>query len=193
MHSRPILAHLPVYEPPSLNGKRPPFMYTQFADYLAQVFCLERPRHLVDPRTRWNGPKFFEKKVLLFECVTEAYWAQRLPDWNGRKQYELLNLPHGEDGVDNERAKEAETLVQGVLSLSSTMKVWHGLVTAGREHLAEIWDNPDHHDADIRPGTFAAYLREASETFEQTKELVPLKIPVIEKALLRAGITEVVR
>lgn len=90
------------------------------------------------------------------------------------------------------RVKEAEALVQGVLSVSSTMKLSHGLVTAGREYLADIWDNPENHDADIRPGTFAAYLREASETFEQTKELVPLRMPVIEKALLRAGITEVV-
>ncbi|KAJ5424804.1 capsule polysaccharide biosynthesis protein [Penicillium cf. griseofulvum] len=192
MHSHPLLAHLPVYEPPLLNGKRPPFMYAQFSDYLAQVFCLERLRHLVDSRTGWDGPKFFEEKVLLFDCVTEAYWAQRLTDWNGRKQYELLDLQRGEDGLDNARVKEAEALVQGVLSMSSTMKLSHGLVTAGREYLADIWDNPENHDADIRPGTFAAYLREASETFEQTKELVPFRMPVIEKALLRAGITEVV-
>jgi hypothetical protein len=120
-------------------------MYAQFADYLAQVFCLERLRHLVDPKTGWDGPKFFGEKALLFECVTEAYWAQRLMDWNGRKQYELLNLPRGEDGLDNERVKEAEALVQGVLSMSSTLKLSHGLVTAGREYLADIWDNPEKH------------------------------------------------
>lgn len=122
--------------------------------------------------------------------MTEAYWAQRLTTWDGRKQYELLNLPRGENGL--KRAKEAEALVQGILSMSSTMKVSHGLVTAGREYLAEIWDKSEHHDADIRPETFAAYLRGASGTFEQRKELVPLKMPVIEKALLQAGITEVV-
>jgi hypothetical protein len=85
MHSHPLLAHLPVYEPPSLNRKRPPFMYAQFADYLAQVFCLERLRHLVNSKMGWDGPKFFKEKVLLFDCVTEVYWVQRLTDWNGRK------------------------------------------------------------------------------------------------------------
>ncbi|KAL2870554.1 glycosyltransferase [Aspergillus lucknowensis] len=190
MNAHPLLRHLPEYEPPSRNGKRPPFMYAQFADYLAQVFCLERLRHLTDPSTGWDGPQFFDEKVLLFDCVTQAYWAQRLTDWNGRKQYELLNLPRSGLETGDEKAKEAEALIQGVLGTSSTMKVSHGLVTAGREYLAEIWDKPENSDADIRPGTFAAYLRDASETFEQTKELVPLKMPVMEKAVLRAGITE---
>jgi hypothetical protein len=36
------------------------------------------------------------------------------------------------------------------------------------------------------------YLREASKIFKQIKELVPPRMPVIEKALLWAGITEVV-
>ncbi|KAF7529580.1 hypothetical protein PCG10_007138 [Penicillium crustosum] len=155
-------------------------------------FCLERLGHLVDSKTGWDGPKFFEENLLLFDCVTEAYWVQGLMDWNGRKQYELLDLQRGEDGLDNARVKEAEALVQGMLSMSSTMKLPHGLVTAGRDYLTDIRDNPENHDADIRPGTFAAYLRQASETFEQTKELVPLKMPVIEKVLLQAGITEVV-
>ncbi|CAI7668742.1 unnamed protein product [Penicillium crustosum] len=145
-----------------------------------------------DSKTGWDGPKFFEENLLLFDCVTEAYWVQGLMDWNGRKQYELLDLQRGEDGLDNARVKEAEALVQGMLSMSSTMKLPHGLVTAGRDYLTDIRDNPENHDADIRPGTFAAYLRQASETFEQTKELVPLKMPVIEKVLLQAGITEVV-
>ncbi|KAL2828092.1 hypothetical protein BJY01DRAFT_133740 [Aspergillus pseudoustus] len=191
MNGHPLLRHLPKYEPPSLNGKRPPFMYAQFADYLAQVFCLERLRHLTDPSTGWDGPQFFDEKALLFDCVTQAYWAQRLTDWNGRKQYELLNLPRSGLERGDEEAEEAEALVQGVLGMSSTMKVSHGLVTTGREYLAEIWDKPENHDADTRPGTFAAYLREASETFEQTKELEPLKMPVMEKAVLRGGITEV--
>ncbi|KAL2813514.1 hypothetical protein BJX63DRAFT_442865 [Aspergillus granulosus] len=154
-HRHPLLGYLPRYEPPSLNRKMLPFIYEQFADYLAQVFCLERLRHLTDSTTR-------------------------LTDWNGHKHYELLNL-----------SRSAEALVQGVLSMSSTMKVSHGLATAGREYLAEIWDKSENSDADSRPGTFAVFLREASETLKQTKELVPLKMPVVEKAVLRAGTTEV--
>ena len=50
-------------------------MYTQFVDYLAQVFCLERLRHLKDPAIGWDGPKFFVERVLLFDCVTEVYCA----------------------------------------------------------------------------------------------------------------------
>lgn len=183
MHSHPLLKHLPKYEPPSKGGKQPPFRYAQFADYLTQVFCLERLRHLDDPARGWDGPEFFDNRVLLFDCVPEVYWAQRITDWNGRKQFELLNRQR-EGVAEDEQTKEAEDFVQSILGMSSTMKVSHGLVTAGREYLAEIWDKPENRDADIRRGTFAAYLRWASESFEQRKALNPVKMPVIKGALL---------
>ncbi|KAL3479204.1 hypothetical protein BJX99DRAFT_245033 [Aspergillus californicus] len=146
MHTHTVLQYLPTYEPPALNGKRPPFMYAQ---------------HLTDSSVGWDRPRFFDERVLLFDCVLE-----------------LLNLRQdGGQDVGSGKVKETETLVQGVLGMSTTIKVSHGLVTAGREN----------HDADIRPGTFAAYLRGASATFEQTKELAPVKMVVMENAVLQGA------
>lgn len=189
MHKHPLLQHLPKYEPPSANGSKSPFKYAQFVDYIAQIFCLERLRHLKDPSTGWDGPQYFEKKVLLFDCMEEVYWAQRLTMWNGRKQFDLLATLR-EDVPHDERYKAAEAFVEGILTKSSTMKVSHGLVTAGREYLAEIWDKPENQDADITPGSFAAYLRWASEHYEQSRDLTRVVMPCYTGAILTGGITE---
>lgn len=191
MHEHPLLKHLPKYEPPSVAGKRPAFMYAQFADYLAQVFCLERLRHLSDPATSWEGPNFFSQKALLIDCVTEVYWAQRLTNWDGRKQFDLLSSPREGVPEDNSTFRDASNLVNGVLGMSSAMKVSHGLVTAGREYLAELWDKPENSGADIIPGSWSQYLRWASESFEQSKPITPILMPVIKGALLTSGIAEV--
>ena len=187
MSLHPLLRHLPRYEPPSLNGAMPPFQYAQFADYLSQVFCLERVRHFKDHALGFDGPATFAKTVLLYDCVTEVYWAQRLTNWDGYKQFELLNRKR--DGVqEDEPYQEAEKFVQGILGMSSTMKVSHGLKTRGREYLAELWDKPENKDADRVDGTFAAYLRWASVHFQQTKNLTPVKMPSLSKALLEGDI-----
>ena len=73
MHKHPLLQYLPVYEPASANGLQSPFKYAQFVDYIAQIFCLERLRYLRDPSTGWDGPEYFENKVLLFDCMEEIY------------------------------------------------------------------------------------------------------------------------
>ena len=93
MNRNPLLSHLPKYEPPALAGRQPAFRYAQFLDYLVQVFCLEHLRHVVDPSVGWDGPAYFLEKVLLFDCVKECYWAERLPNWNGRKQFQILASP----------------------------------------------------------------------------------------------------
>ena len=187
MHKHRLLQHLPKYEPPSAKGQ-PPFKYAQFVDYIAQIFCLERLRHVKDPNIGWDGPDYFENRVLLFDCVQEIYWAQRLTMWDGRKQFDLLATSR-EDGPRTQRHEEAEAFVESILANSATMKVSHGLVTAGREYLAEIWDKPENHGADIAPGSFAAYLRWASEHLEQTRAMTRVVMPVCEGSILLGGIT----
>ncbi|KAI9760532.1 MAG: hypothetical protein M4579_001617 [Chaenotheca gracillima] len=189
MSTHPILQHLPKYEPPTRPGQKPPFTYTQFADYLAQVLSLERVRHLQDPSSDWDGPAYFRDKVLLCDCTQEVYWAQRLTMWDGRKQFDLLarqreGVPH------DEKYEEAEAFVQGVLDKSSTMKISHGLITPGREYLAELWDDPANHDADNAPGTFAAYLRWAGVHENRPRELPRVTMPPIESAFLTGPVLD---
>lgn len=187
MHSHPLLRHLPRYEVPSSTGQPPEFTYEDFVDYLAQMFCLERLWHLRDPTKDWDAPDSFETKVLLFECVSEVYWAQHMTHWGGRKQFNMLNCigEKTEPGF-----MEAEDFVQDILSTSSTMKLSHGLVTQQRENLARIWDEPGNEDADHRAGTFAAYLRWASVNYQQTKKLTSVQLPVNEKATLTGSLLQ---
>ena len=186
-----LLRHLPRYEVPSSTDEPPAFRYADFVDYLAQMFCLERLRHLKDPALDWDGPAFFSDGILLYECVTEVYWAQHLTHWNGRKQFEMLSRQR--DGAEHDEGyKEAEDFVAGILDTSSTMKLSHGLVTEQREYLARIWDEPENANADVQPTTFAAYLRWASVHFHQTRELTPLPLPLREDALLTGGLLEAV-
>ncbi|RKU41398.1 hypothetical protein DL546_001256 [Coniochaeta pulveracea] len=188
MSNHPLLQHLPRYEPPSRNGKMPPFRYAQFADYLAQVLCLERVRHLRDHSVNWDGPEYFARRVLLFDCPTEVYWAQRVTDWDGRKQFELLCRQRKGVDLDTPEYKEADQFVSSILENSTTMKISHGLATAGREYLAELWDKPENKEADRRPGTFAAVLRQAAVELEQSRPLKPVLLPVITSALLKGDV-----
>ena len=185
-----LLCHLPRYEPPSLDGRMPPFRYAQFADYLAQILCLERVRHLEDPVLGWDGPDYFANNVLLFDCVPEVYWAQRLTNWDGRKQYDLLCRPRN-GAVHDEAYVESDSFIKAILNTSSTMKISHGLKTAGREYLADIWDQPENSDADRTPGTFAAHLRWACVHHRAEHELKPVHLAIREEALLTGSLLQV--
>lgn len=159
-------------------------------NHIAQIFCLERLKHAKDSNIGWDGPDYFEDRLLLFDCVQEVYWAQRLTMWDGRKQFDLLATSRKAEARD-ERYDEAEGFVESILANSATMKVSHGLVTAGREYLVEIWDKPENRGADIEPGSFAAYLRWVSEHLEQTRKMARVVMPVCESAVLVGGIASV--
>ncbi|TVY24264.1 putative glycosyl transferase [Lachnellula hyalina] len=191
MSGHPLLRHLPRYEVPSATGKPPAFQYAHFVDYLAQMFCLERLRHTRDPVIEWDGPAVFSQNVLLYECVSEVYWAQHLTHWDGRKQFDLLSRQR-EGAEQDDKFKEADAFVNGILGMSSTMKLSHGLVTEEREYLARIWDEPENVEADRKPGTFAAHMRWASIHFQQDRELSPVALTLREDALLTGGLFEAV-
>lgn len=190
MTTHPLLRHLPRYDPPSLDGKKPPFEYNQFSDYLAQVLCLERVRHLKDPSLKWDGPEFFANQVLLFDCGPEVFWCDYLAGWDGRKQYNLL-IREKDGAPHDEGYKESEAYVDAILATSSTMKVSHAVTTPGRECLADIWDKPETHDADSLPGTFASYLRWANVHYQAKHALNRVYLGPMEEALLTGPILEV--
>lgn len=191
LHQHPLLRHLPAYEPMSSGGDSAPPSYPQFADYCTQSLCLERLRHLKDPAIGWDGPDFFENKVLLFECLTEIYWGEELAGWDGRKQFEMLGSPCENVAPGDEQYSAADHWMKETLSVCSAMKLSHGLPVTGREYLADIWNQPENQNADRKPGTFAARLRWASEHYEQTRKLTPVKMLVRREALALGGVTQV--
>ena len=191
MNQNALLRHLPRYEAP---GQRSPFKYEDYVDYIIQMICLERLRHVKDEKAGWDGPAYFGTggKVLLFDCVSEVYWAQRLTMWNGRKQFELLATSTDPHVAGQDKYDEAKAFVQGILNVSSTMKFSSGLKVPGIEYIATLWNKPENEGKDNLEGTFAAELRRASVEFEREKELTPVKMVVCESAVLVGNVLEVV-
>ncbi|KMP06313.1 hypothetical protein CIHG_01665 [Coccidioides immitis H538.4] len=154
--------------------------------YWHNIF-LETPQ---GPTTGWDGPEFFENKALILDGVRDVYWAQILTNWDGRKQFELLSTFREGASPDDEQYQEADAFVKSVLEMCSILKASHGLFVHGREYLATIWGQPENCDADRKPGTFAAYLRWASEHFEQSREVPLTTMTIVKDALLVGGITD---
>ena len=67
--------------------------------------------------------------------------------------------------------------MSAIVEKSATMWISHGLATAGREYLAELWDKPENWDADNKPGSFGAYLRDAADNLEQRRVMTTVRLP----------------
>ena len=145
---------------------------------------------LQDPSDNFNGPAYWQKHAYVLSSL-ETFLAQNILHFNGQRQFELFSLPR--EGVAPEnRDQKAESLVNSLLSRASTMKLSHGLKNNKLVHLSKLWDLPENSDADIKPGSFAAYLRWGSEHLEQTRKIEPLVVMCTGK-VITAGLTEVVK
>jgi len=159
-------------------------------DYVAHALAFKRIRMLQDPADGFNGPEYWQNHAFVLP-VEETFLAQLMCGFDGQRQFNLLSQPR--EGVDHkDRDRAAENLVQELLSFASTMKLSHGLKNNKLVHLSKLWDLPENADADIEPGTFAAYLRWGSIHLEQTRDLQPLPVNCGRKQVLRAGVLEVV-
>ncbi|KAG0652503.1 O-glycosyltransferase [Hyphodiscus hymeniophilus] len=157
-------------------------------DYVAHALAFKRIRMLEDPSSGFNGPKYWEKHAFVLP-VQETFLAQILCNFDGKRQYDLFSLPRHKEMAD--RDPDAENLVNRLLSNASTMKLSHGLKNNKLVHLSKLWDLPENADADIKPGSFAAYLRWGSEHLEQTRTIEPLPVKC-SGDVLEAGVLEIV-
>lgn len=158
-------------------------------DYVAHALAFKRIRMLEDPTDGFNGPRYWEEHAFVLP-PQETFLAQVLTKFDGQRQYDLLSLSR-ESVEPADRDPAAETLVQELLSHASTLKLSHGLKNNKLVHLSKLWDLPENADADIGPGTFAAYLRWGSTHLEQTRSLEPLSVKCGSE-VLKAGVLEVV-
>jgi hypothetical protein len=158
-------------------------------DYVAHALAFKRIRMLQDPSDGFNGPQYWEQHAFVLP-VQETFLGQLLCGFDGQRQYNLLSQRR--EGVDpRDIDPAAADLVRELLSHSSTMKLSHGLKNNKIVHLSKLWDLPENADADIEPGTFAAYLRWGSINLEQTRILEPLSVRCGPE-VLKAGVLEVV-
>lgn len=114
--------------------------------------------------------------------------------WNGKRQWELFSKKRsGAGSVRDAEWHEAEDFIHDVISESALMKLSTGSESSEDWWLASYWNKEEHKTADIEEGTFAAYLRWASCHFDQTREIVPLKLPVATDNVHHIGYLEPVK
>lgn len=192
-HKHPLLRHLPLLCPPvdRLNCPSLNMMMEAFSDYLAAFMCFERLRKLIDPRDGFNGPEYYSNHMLLFPALQETYYFQQQTNWSGTRQFELLTAKRtGEGVVRDEKWQAAENFVTDALANTSTMKLSHGPAGALDSFLADLWDSQEHQEKDNVEDTFAAYLRYGSVHFDQTREMVPVKMGWPSEEVLVCGVLE---
>lgn len=156
-------------------------------DYVSHVLSFKRVRMLQDPTDGFDGVEYWSKHAYVLP-VQETFLAQIICQFDGQKQFDLLALPRENA---EKKSEEAETLVHSLLANASTMKLSHGLKNNKLVHLSKLWDLEENADADIAPGTYAAYLRWGSIHLEQTRTVEPLTVQC-NGPVLKAGLLEVV-
>jgi hypothetical protein len=193
-HAHPLLRHLPPLTPQMDELDCPDLSISMaaLADYLAHFLVFERLRYLEDPSDGFNGCQYFENKIFLLNAVQETYYAQKLTEWDGAEQFDLLATRYDSplsNSKDRERYNQAKKFVEGVLANSATMKLSHGPPN-GKQNLATLWDMKENSERDIEDGTFAAYLRYGSVNYNQTRKLMPTKIVPTNEKVHKSGILE---
>lgn len=193
LHAHPVLRHLPPYTPPAGEPNAPNIPQTRedMSDYLAHMLCHERLRNLVDPSNGFNGRLFYETKTYLLPILREACYFQLKSSWDGEMQFRLLTTPYDVPEVDrDEQYHRAKDVVHGVLTKSTMIKLQHGPSGVTRPWLADLWDDPNNHSADNRPGTFGQYLRQSILRLNQTRPLVPLAVAPLATPIYVSGLLQ---
>ncbi|CAM1507708.1 Fc.00g045560.m01.CDS01 [Cosmosporella sp. VM-42] len=189
LQDHPLLRHVKKVEVPKDMQAKFGIDNSLMNDYVAHALAFKRIRMLQDPADGFNGLEYWEQHAFVLP-VQETFLAQILCEFDGQRQYNLLSLPR-EGIAPGARDSSAEKLVQELLSHASTMKLSHGLKNNKIVHLSKLWDLPENSEADIAPGTYAAYLRWGSVHLEQTRILQPLPVKC-RGGVLKAGVLQAI-
>ena len=184
IHAQPLFHHL------VRDRNIAPFFQGASADkldYFLPYLAYERLRLLEDPNDGFSGPSYCKNRVLLIDYKEFASGAMLTND-SGPKQLELFTTRHDEK-QDSESYKEAHKFFTHILSHGAMLKQYHW-----RDHdvptLADLWDKPEHHDADCKPNTFGEYLRQITSAFTQDRKICSVKFPPVREELLMAGVVD---
>lgn len=184
----PILAHLSPLQVQLETLNCPLLLMPNEAlgDYLAHFLAFDRLRCLVDPSDGFDGAEYFTNKMFLIRAEEHLYYAQRITGWDGRHQYNMLTTKVSPEAKGYAEAKD---FVDSILRHSVMMKMSHG-PPCGLENLASIWDQEEHSEDDIVPGTFGSYLRHGSVHWDVEQAAVsPTYLPKPAR-VFSAGVLE---
>ncbi|KZV95343.1 hypothetical protein EXIGLDRAFT_707477 [Exidia glandulosa HHB12029] len=195
-HSRldPLFTHLTPFAFPSSTSSSVKIPVEAFADYVAQFTAAGRLFALVDPSIGWDGPRFFQENLMLFN-MDEMFIQNFITDWSGEVQFTHLSRPRNEpvDHADPDQLASQE-FVETCPGNSLIIKLSQGLIPEPIP-LAKIWNRPENESADIAPGTWAEYLRWGSVHLDQGRPLAPISKEAKAALLKRvwtAGVHEII-
>ncbi|RYO81100.1 hypothetical protein DL766_007185 [Monosporascus sp. MC13-8B] len=140
----PLLRYLPRYEVPSSTGQPPAFKYAAYADYLIQMFCLERLRHTRDPALGLGRPGLVRARGAAVRVRHQGVLGAGADALGRAQAVRYAEPPEAQRGARRRRPRrrggygEAKAFVDGILATSSTMKISHGIVTEQRKYPARI-------------------------------------------------------
>ena len=146
-----------------------------FMEYLGQLLAWQRLCTLKDPIDGFNGPEYYETRVLLFDSLSETWGAEEIIGFSGQDVYDILTTRSDIDPDSPEYQKAYKTIWR-LLTRSSMQKIVHGKGMTKAPTLGILLDENDGNDA--TPGTFAELLRYGSVRFEQKRrEIEYVKAP----------------
>ncbi|KAK8060619.1 hypothetical protein PG996_010549 [Apiospora saccharicola] len=167
-------------------------------DYLALNMAYERVRLLVDPRDGggggWDGPTYYRERVHLLDGIDEMWKSHEMRRMD--ELFPLLSLPFRPETAETDpEQKSAADWVGYILANSSMAKFSQGYWQPGAPvPLAMLWGMLENEGADMKEGTWAAYLRWASLTCEQTRFqgrcLESLTLPAEQYEVIHKGLLE---
>jgi hypothetical protein len=172
----------------SFDFKEPPVVA---AEYITQCYCFRRVASLEDAGDGFSGVEYWEKNIMLLDCINEGWSAEAVVGFGagGQAIFDLLSLRRDGD-TSNEQYKMAEKLVWSVLGNSSMMKITKGGDLMNAVLLGTLWDRPENVGKDREPGTFAELLRYGSVHFRQTREVPLTRVPEKPETTLKKGLLE---
>ncbi|KAK8033598.1 capsule polysaccharide biosynthesis protein [Apiospora marii] len=163
-------------------------------DYLALNIAYERVRLLVDPRDGWDGPRYYRERVHMLDSIDELWKSHEMRRMD--ELFPLLSLPFRPETVGTDpKQKSVADWVGYILANCSMAKFSQGYWQPGAPvPLAMLWGMPENAGADVKEGTWAAYLRWASLACEQTRFrgrcLESMRLPAEQDEIIYKGLLE---
>ena len=139
-------------------------------DYLAAYLCFERLVLIQDPSDGFDGRAHWANKVFKLDWTSDHAYVQEVTRYNGQRLFDLF-ASQREGLAPEKRNQEAESLTNYVCTNTTIVKLFsgHGFMPPW---LPVLWNQPENADADIKEGSFIAFLRYAQVHLRSTRNLV---------------------
>lgn len=160
-----------------------------FTDYLAVHLVLERLILIQDPSDGFDGRAYWSNKVFKLDMTSDQGYVQEVTNYDGQRLFDLFASQR--EGLEpEERNQEAESLANYICANTTIVKLFSGIGLT-QVWLPALWNRPENANADIKEGSFIAWLRYAQVHLRPMRRVVPVVTEVIpDDYLVRMGVCE---